>query len=318
VQLKLLDLQQSVTSSAVIIPTTLSNTKEISTALHLAVCDPKINWSLTNKSLNAFVSLTTQESTVQSIQSQKLLVSSVWGTDSFIIDIVTILRSGDVGCTVSLNAFNKIIGLYKDDIGSCSMLFKALPNVLLVLRSPANVQKERLSVLLIARHKCPHKQYLSDDSIGLMNSFLYSHKAAINIASSTLTIIHNLSHSDSNKHLYITDADKVFYAAVITMDYFKNNRKICYYGCQILLDLTIRNSTNVSTDGIGRTKLLELCKKFNYSESWVSNVLVRVKEAHISDQQIDGLYWSITKHDDTKANVLWFGKTLLKYSFTFL
>lgn len=301
VQLKLLHLQQLVTSSAVIIPINLSNTKEISTALHLAVCDPKINWSLANKSLNAFVSLTTQESTFQSIQSQKLLVSSVWGTDFFNIDIVTILKSGDAGCTESLNALNKIIGLYKDDIGSCSLLFSALLKLLLDLRSPVNVQKERLSVLLIARYKCPHEQYLCDDSIGLINSFLYSHKAAINIASSSLAIMYNLSHSDSNKHLHVTDADGVFRAAFKAMDYFKNNRKICYYGFQIL-DLTIRNSTYVSTEGVVGTRLLEFCKKFNYSESWVLNLLVRVKEAHISDQQIEGLYFSI-KYDDSKANV---------------
>jgi hypothetical protein len=97
VQLRLTAFQQSVTSLTATEPEDLLNAEEILTALHLAVCGPKINWYLVNKAFESLVSLTTQNSTrYPSIESRKLLVLQVTLAVSFRPDVMKIFASGDM------------------------------------------------------------------------------------------------------------------------------------------------------------------------------------------------------------------------------
>jgi hypothetical protein len=120
VQLRLTAFQQSVTSLTVTEPEDLLNDEEILTALHLAVCGPKINWYLVNKAFESLVSLTTQNSTrYPSIESRKLLVFQVMLAVSFRPDVMKIFASGDMQISTCLEALNTVFGQYKDRIG-CS------------------------------------------------------------------------------------------------------------------------------------------------------------------------------------------------------
>jgi hypothetical protein len=177
-------LKQSVKILIVTVPETLSNVQEILTALRLAVCGPKIDWYLLNKALNSLVALTTRHSIrYPDIQSRRLLMKKVWQTDFFMADVTTILRSGDVQMSICLEALNTVISQYKDDLSCSDLFFDPLVDVLWQLKLPAIVQKERLLVHLIARNQSP---YIGDDAVRLINDFVYSHKKAIDIASSTL------------------------------------------------------------------------------------------------------------------------------------
>jgi hypothetical protein len=57
---------------------------------------------------------------------------SVW-EDSLINNIIKILESKDVRLNMSLKAFNKVIGKYKDDMYYSSLLFIVMMNVVLAM-----------------------------------------------------------------------------------------------------------------------------------------------------------------------------------------
>jgi hypothetical protein len=54
---------------------------------------------------------------------------------------------------------------------------------------PITVQEEKLMVLWIIKYQ---SRRIEDDSVGLINNFLYSHKQAISNLSSILEIFHDL------------------------------------------------------------------------------------------------------------------------------
>jgi hypothetical protein len=232
-QIKISSFEQRVRSLKVVVPTDLSNAKEVTTALHLAVCGPQINWTLGNKAISSFASLTiiSKAATVQTIQSQIFLFASIWETDSFITDIVKILKSGDIRLSHTLKILNKAIGQYEyDTTCSSTLLLDTLLGVLHEQKSTTTVQKEKLSVLLVTRYRCPE---ISNDSVGLINDFLYSHEGTISVVSSIMEILYSLSHSPSNKQTFINNT-KLISTVVTFLGGFKNNRNICYYGGKIL------------------------------------------------------------------------------------
>jgi hypothetical protein len=126
VDLRLTAFKQSIISSNAVVPVTLSNDDEVVAALHLAVIDPRqINLYLVNEALNNLVYLTTGN--VLGIQSRRLLMKSVWESDSFLVYVVTVLNSGNIHQIItSLKALNKVIGLFKDYLRCSTLLFDTL------------------------------------------------------------------------------------------------------------------------------------------------------------------------------------------------
>lgn len=277
VQMKLSALKHSIAKTTVVIPDRLSNSKEILTALHLAVSRPQINWSLGNKALRCFASLAID--TNQSIQQRQLLARDVWKSEYFMTDIVKFLKSGNLQSSMSLKALNKVIGQYKEELSCPHGLFNTLINLLLELKSPATAEKERLLVLWITKYQ---SNQIDDDSITLINSFLYSHKETVIIASSILEIFDTLKCSNTNQQLFFT-ATNMSAALMTTITGFKSNRNICYHGCKIIHNLTVLNINKIE-----RKKLLD---------AGIFEVLHKVQESHISDQPIDNLICDIIRHD---------------------
>jgi hypothetical protein len=268
-------LNQSVLNATVVIPERLTNATRISTALHLAVCGPQINWSLGNEALVAFAFHTTTD-TAQDIQSKRLFVKSIWESENFIFDMVSILRIDDGQISSSLESLNKVIGRHTDLI--CSpLLFDTLVKVLLRLKSPAAVQKEKLQVVWIAKHQ---SHQIDDDSTRLINDYLFSPKEMSNIASLIVEIFYNLGRRGENKTTICTATD-LPEALMTTITNITNDRNICYHGCEVVHYLTV-NKVNKTE----RRKLLN---------AGMLNALMKVKEAHISDQYINSLHGKIIK-----------------------
>lgn len=281
VQLKISALKQSIISSTLIVPATLSGTKEILSALHLAVCSPVINWSLVNKALSSFVSLTT--SAILNIDSRRLLVKEMWQSDFFRADMMKILRSGSVQMSTSLESLNTIFRQFKIDLSFNIPLFNDLVNTLSQLQSPETIQKEKMLVLMINKY---HSRQIGEDAIRSIHDFIFSENKTMVIASSTLELLYNLSNSNRNKQLFFTAAS-LSTALITTITNYKSNRDICYHGCGIVHYLTvdINNAKKNKTEG------------FKLLDAGVCKVLVKVKEAHISDNHINSLVHSILKYN---------------------
>jgi hypothetical protein len=244
VQLRVTALKQSVTSSPVVIPPSLTNAKEVATALNLAVSGRKIHWSLANKALNSLVFLTTRKSTNVDLEPRKLLVKEIWEMDHFMTDIMQISRSGSVEMSTCISVLNTILGQYKNDLSCSNLFFDTLGEALLQLKSPAAVQKERLLLLLIARKQSRH---IGDDALRLIHDFVYSHKKTIDIASNSLEIFSTLSRSYRNNNLFFTSRS-ISTALLTTITNYKNNRNICYHGCVIAYYLPVLNINKTEAD----------------------------------------------------------------------
>lgn len=277
VQLRLTALKQSITSLVVVVPSSLSDSKEILTALHLAVCGPQINWSLVNKAFNSFVSLATEDSITLDIQSRRRFVVDISEGD-FVVYVKKILRSGSAEMSTSLKSLNKVIGHFKDDLRCNSLLFDTLVNLLVQLQSPAIAQKEKLLVLLINKYQ---SRQIGDDSIRLIYDFLYSHKKAVIIASSTLEIFRNLSSSNKNKALFFSHTS-VSTALITTINNHQRDRNICHHGCELVYYLTVDH--NNESEGC------------NFLDAVICEVLIQIKKIHIHDEHINSLVSSIIKY----------------------
>jgi hypothetical protein len=180
------------------------------------------------------------------------------------------LKTGDARISVSLKESNKVISHHRNSFSCSPLFFNTLVDTLLQLKSPATVQKEKMLVLWITKYQL---QQINDDSIRLINEFLYSNKATISIALSIMEICNHLRCNDNNKDFFCTSTDlsTALMASIIS---FKNNQNICYHGCELIYYLNERNKV---------------------VDAGMLEALVKVKEAHVSDQRINGLICSILK-----------------------
>lgn len=225
--------------SKALVPPILSTADDISSAFHMAVNCPVINWALAETILERYLFLWTEElATVDNVINKSVLRNTTWLMNGFDTNMVKLMGGGDCWrLRKPLEVLSKLIDNDRDcDIVVSAEFFDSLASIIShPMRSSLDDEEMKWAYLITS-----NQDKVIDHGISrLINSYLYSKKGKTSIAYNLLKILSALVLKDSTSvnSYYLSIVPNIPQALINILCEEKENADII----EICLALVYRN-----------------------------------------------------------------------------